>query len=267
MKRPRHNRRKQPKRELPSLPPLPRVAVNWRATFALIATTAVLAIAVALGRELLELPVRALEIEGSFQRVSKLEIEAAARPALDRSFVGLDLEDLRARIAGIAWIDTVKLERSWPDTLRISFTEHRAAARWGESGLLNTRGELFADDVRQEYRELPRLAGPEGSHRRVADRYLAVRERLPDTNLTLAAIRMDARGAFTIEFTRGLVVRIGRDDVDERIDRFFDVAIRELAAEADEARYVDMRYANGFAVGWRAPAAPEASLARLDTDG
>jgi cell division protein FtsQ len=267
MKRTRPNRRKPPKRELPQLPRLPRVAINWRAVFACCATATVLALALALGRELLELPVRKLEMAGNFQRVSKLEIAAAAAPALEESFMSVDLDAVRFRIEAIAWIDSVRLRRVWPDTLLVAFTEHRAAARWGETGLLNARGELFTDDVRQEYRELPRLEGPEGSHRRVADRYLRVRDHLARTTLTLDSIQMDPRGAFTVEFVGGLSVRLGREDVDARIDLFFDVAIPKLGSETEDARYVDMRYANGFAVGWRDSPGQDATLARLDTDG
>jgi cell division protein FtsQ len=266
MARTRRNRLKVPKRELPrlpSLPSLPRLTINWNAAFAVLSLAAIALVSFALGRELLDLPVRTLDIEGRFQRVTKLEILAAAQPALKESFLTLDLEDIRERVAAIDWVDTVKLQRVWPDTLRISYEEHRAAARWGDSGLLNTRGELFADDVRREYPELPRLAGPEGSHHRVAATYMAVRDRLARANLTLESIEMDARGSFSIGLAGGMTVRIGRDDLDRRIDRLFAVAVPTLAGEIDRVAYIDLRYANGFAVGWREAPASDSTLARL----
>ncbi len=266
MKRTRMNRRKPPKRELPKLPPLPRPRVNWGAVSVLISAGCVLFLGFALGREMVELPVRRLEIEGSLQRVSELEIEAAIRP-IDKNLVGLDLDALRERVEAITWVDRARLQRVWPDTLRVVYKEHRAAARWGENGLLNTRGELFAEDVRHEYRELPRLAGPEGSHERVARRYLKVADAVAGTHLRLETVRMDARGAFSIGFAGGLEVRIGRTDVDERIDRFFGVAFAELLGEIERARYVDMRYPNGFAVGWYEETEPESRVARLNADG
>lgn len=266
MKRTRANRRKPPKRELPKLPPLPRPRVNRGAVTVLAAAACVFFLAFAVGRELFELPVRRLEIEGSLQRVSELEIEAAVEP-LDASLVSLNLDTLRERIEAITWVDRARLQRVWPDTLRIVYTEHRAAARWGETGLLNTRGELFAEDARHEYRELPRLAGPRGSHERVARSYLKVQDAVAGTQLRLETVRMDARGAVAIEFAGGLLVRIGRDDVDERIDRFFAVAFAELLGDFDRARYVDMRYPNGFAVGWYDEPEPESSVARLKADG
>ena len=266
MRRARPNRRKAPRRELPKLPALPRPGINWRALFGLGAAAGVAWLAIELGRDLLELPVTKLEIEGSLKRVTELDIEAAAE-VLGEGFLSLDLNEVRERISKLAWVDRVSLQRVWPDTLRIRYTEHRAAASWGETGLLNTRGELFAEDAGREYRELPKLVGPAGSHRRVAARYLDVSERLAGTSLRLESIRMDARGAFSIELAGGLSVRIGREDVDSRIARFFDVALPGLGAELDRAAYVDMRYPNGFAVGWLDEPAATPELARLDSRG
>jgi cell division protein FtsQ len=267
MARSRRNRLKSPKRELPKLPSLPRPTINWGAVFAAGALSVIALVSLALGRELLDLPVRKLDIEGRFQRVTRLDILAAAQPALEESFLTLDLDDIRGRVAAIDWVDTVRLRRVWPDTLRISYEEHRAAASWGDDGLLNTRGELFADGVQRDYPELPSLAGPEGSHRRVAATYLAVRDRLARANLILESIEMDARGAFSIGLAGGVRVRIGRDDVDRRIDRFFAAAVPTLASELDRIQYIDLRYPNGFAVGWRETPASDSSMARLDGGG
>ena len=51
--------------------------------------------------------------------------------------------------------------------------EQTAAARWGESGLLNTRGELFVRAAAHVPAELPRLSGPEGTESQVAQRYMS----------------------------------------------------------------------------------------------
>jgi cell division protein FtsQ len=48
--------------------------------------------------------------------------------------------------------------------------------------------------------------------------------------------------------------------VDERLERFFDVVAPALAGDMARVQYVDLRYTNGFAVGWR-PAADGAYAA------
>jgi len=269
MRRFRGNRRKAAPLKLPKLPTVkwPRLEIDLARVLGL-GAAALMGLGIyALGRNLLELPVQRLEIAGSFQRVTELEIEAAAAPAVDGSFVSVDLDEVRRLVETIDWVDSVSVERDWPGTIRISYTEHRAAARWGESGLLDTSGELFAEDAGPEYGELPRLDGPADSHRRVAARYLDVRDRLTRAGLTLDVLSMDARGAFTIGLIGGIKVRIGRDDVDGRIDRFFTVAVPALAADIERAQYVDMRYPSGFAVGWRSAEPAVAEFARLDSGG
>ena len=267
MARARQNRRKPAPRKMPSLPALPRPRINWRALFGLGAAGAIALVGLSLARELIEVPVKVLDIDGRFQRVTKFEILAAAEPALEQGLLSLDLDDIRRRITAIDWVDTVTLQRVWPDTLKVTYEEHQAAANWGSRGLLNTRGELFAEDVRHEYRELPRLDGPDGSHRRVAAMYLEIRERLSHANLMLESVQMDDRGSFSITLANGITVRIGRDDVTGRVDRFFAVAATYLAAELDRVAYIDMRYPNGFAVGWRSEVNPDARQARLDGSG
>jgi cell division protein FtsQ len=263
----RPNRRKAPKRALPELPKLPRLPINWRLLAMLGVACGVLAVAYSSGRELLQFPLQTLDLEGSFQHVSKLELEAAVRPMRNQNLLTLDFAEMRDRIKAIDWVDTVQLKRVWPDTVRIRVTEHVAAARWGESGLLNTRGELFAEDTEQEYPRLPKLDGPDGSLERVAERYLEISARLSGTGLNLAAVEMDDRGSFRIEFGGALVVQIGREDIDLRIDRFFTIALPELVGKLKRADYVDMRYSNGFAVGWHESEPEPARLARVDSHG
>jgi cell division protein FtsQ len=53
-----------------------------------------------------------------------------------------------------------------------------------------------------------------------------------------------------------VTVRLGRRDVDERIERFIHTASQVIAHRLTEISYVDMRYSNGFAIGWRNQGTP-----------
>lgn len=199
----------------------------------------------------LDQPVRSIVIEGPFQRVSAVEIEQAARGALRGGFVSADLDKLRAAVESLAWVDRARVQRLWPDRIQVEVVEQQAAARWGEDGLLNTRGELFAAGVRHVPPELPRLDGPDGSEWQVAQRYLAIQGRLVEQGLRVAALRLDPRGAWELDLTNGVTVRLGRRQVDERMDRLVQVTAQTIAGRAAEIAYIDMRYSNGFAIGWR----------------
>ena len=199
----------------------------------------------------LDQPVRELIVEGTFQRVTPIQVEAAVADGLTAGFMTVNLSDLRERVQQLDWVDGVDVSRRWPDKLIVRVTEHQAAARWGENGLLNVRGELFTERARHSFAELPSLAGPKGTERDVARRYLAVRGKLAEAGLTLESLELDERGAWRLTLGGGQEIRLGRRDIDERLYRFFGVVAPALAAELQRVAYVDLRYTNGFAVGWR----------------
>jgi len=199
----------------------------------------------------LDQPIRNLEVEGTFQRIKPIQVEAAVADGLDAGFMTVDLSALRERVQQLDWVDRANVGRRWPDTLIVRVTEHQAAARWGESGLLNVRGELFTERSQHSFPELPSLAGPPGTERDVARRYLALRGKLAEADLELERLELDERGAWRLVLGGGQEIRLGRRDIDERLYRFFDVVAPTLAAELKRVEYVDLRYTNGFAVGWR----------------
>jgi cell division protein FtsQ len=248
MKRTRINRRKIAKQR--KLLALPKVRINLHAVLLTPLLIASVAGALFAAQTLLDRPVGKLQLEGLFQRVTPIQVEAAIAPALDFGFFSSDLGEIRRLVSTLDWIDEVEVVRVWPDTIAVRILEHQAAARWGDTGLLNTHGELFTDESRYEFPELPQLAGPLGVESQVASQYLALRGRLIEANLTLDTLSMDERGAWLLKLNTGQEVRLGRRDLEQRVDRFFDVAAPALAPEMHRAEYIDLRYTNGFSVGW-----------------
>lgn len=241
------NRRKSAKR---SRLKLPAWRIPWRTLVAAPLGAAGLVTFGMLGKALLDQPVEKLVVQGGFQRVTAVQVEAAVASELKNGFLSIDLGAVRERLRAIDWVDEVRVGRVWPDTVTVQITEHKAAARWGESGLLNTRGELFIDNAQYELPELPSLSGPPGTELTVAQRYLAVRGPLVSAELTLEALEMDERGAWRVLLAGGQEIRLGRQDVDKRLATFFSVVAPVLRAELARVKYVDLRYTNGFAVGW-----------------
>jgi cell division protein FtsQ len=199
----------------------------------------------------LDRPVRAISMDGSFQRVSPGQIEKAVAPFAHAGFMSANLDDIQRAVEALPWVDHARIARHWPNSLHVTVTEQTAAARWGESGLLNTRGELFVRNATHVPAELPRLSGPEGTESQVAQRYLAAQGRMLEAGMRIAAVRLDERGAWEMDLDSGITVRLGRRDVDERIDRFIRTTSQVIAHRLTEITYVDMRYSNGFSIGWR----------------
>ena len=199
---------------------------------------------------MLDRPIRSIEVSGPFQRVTALQIEEAIADELEDGFVSADLGRIQQRIVALEWIDEATVARRWPSRLRITVTEQVPAAIWGERGLLNVRGELFVTETRHVPAELPRLSGPSNRAPEVAQRYLEVRDRLIPVGLDLRRVNLDERGSWDMTLHNGVEVRLGRRDVDARTNLFLDVVADIITGRAADIEYVDMRYSNGFTIGW-----------------
>lgn len=231
-----------------------KLSSRWLAhagvTAAVIAT---FAIAATLTLGALDQNITQVSVTGRFQRVSPIDVEQAVKARVrEMGLVSVDLAAVRRAVEQLPWVDNATVERQWPRALNIRVAEQVPAARWGANGLLNTRGELFISEARHIPAELPRLSGPRGSEGEVARRYLAAQGQLVEAGMRLTAVRLDPRGSWEFDLDNGITVRLGRRQVDERFSRFVAAGVGQIASHANDISYVDMRYTNGFAIGWRA---------------
>ncbi|MEW6166974.1 MAG: cell division protein FtsQ/DivIB [Pseudomonadota bacterium] len=200
-------------------------------------------------------PVERLLIEGEFRHVSADEVETIARPLVDTSFVDVKLDRLRAELLALPWVARVRAEREWPATVRLRLWERVPAARWGEAALLDVDAVAFDPTGREVPSPLPRLSGPEGSAAAVLETYRQLSARLAGTPFALEGLAQDARGDWTGYTVDGIALRFGRGDPGASLPVLLGPAARALAQDVARVAYVDLRYTNGFSVGWREPAA------------
>ena len=196
-------------------------------------------------------PVQRVLVEGPFERVSPTAVENAVLPHLRGGFFTVDLAAIRAAAEALPWVARAQVLREWPDRVRIVVTEERPVWLWGDDGLLNARAELFVTGERDRPAGLPRLDGPIGSERVLAEQYLTLDAALTGCAMRVGRVQLDARRATRLTLVGGIVLRLGRDDVVARARRFCASVLAALSARLADVAYVDMRYTNGFAVGWR----------------
>ena len=263
--------------------PRPRFGFAWRAAAkALVSGGAALATLLVVFWALNQ-PIRTVRVTGSFQHIAPGEIEQiVARQVHGQGLLTVRLAAVSRAIHALPWVDAVSVERDWPYGLSVLVVEQVAAARWRNDGLVNSSGVLFATGVGRFPPGLARLSGPEGSEAEVTQRYLAMQRRLlapswaspvrgrqalersafqiapgdlvAQQGLPITAVRLDARGAWQLDLANGITVRLGRSQVDERFEKFVSAALGIVEHRAGDISYVDMRYTNGFAIGWRSGA-------------
>ena len=195
---------------------------------------------------------RTLLVQGQFGRVAPNDVYRAVHAQLGAGFLTVDLAAARAAVEALPWVATASVRREWPGTLRIALTEEVPVATWRGSGLVNADGVVFAEGA-AAFAMLPALAGPNGTAAELLTTYAEMQRAVAASGLRLQRVEQSERRAWTVWFDDGTQVRLGRRDALPRLARYASVAAPVVVPQAAHIAYVDMRYANGFALGWRQP--------------
>ncbi|HEY1077034.1 MAG TPA: FtsQ-type POTRA domain-containing protein [Fontimonas sp.] len=197
-----------------------------------------------------------IRIEGTLNHVSASEVEAAVRPLLDARFIEVDLEQIHQVAAALPWVASVRVERQWPAMVRVRVWEREPIARWGgEEILLDEKSAEFPTAGRSVPPGLPLLSGPAGSASVVMDMYRQLAGPLKGSLFELQSLSQDARGEWTALAKNGIELRFGRGDPAPALANLLGPAAQALTERIAQVHHVDLRYTNGFSVGWLEPAA------------
>ena len=190
-------------------------------------------------------PLREVKVEGQLNHVSREQIQLIVAKHLKGNFFTLDLIKARDAFEKLPWARNVSLRRRWPDKLEVSIEEHQALARWGSIALVNTHGELFHAASGSD---LPIFYGPGDGVIEVASQYAEFSKALKLTNLEISSLALTPRRAWQVTTSNGMVMELGRVEMQLRLERFAEVYTTTIAGLNKKISYADLRYPNGFAV-------------------
>jgi len=197
------------------------------------------------------MPIKYVRTSGVFQYLSKDEIRAVLTPLVATSFFAADMQAIQRTVADLPWVAAVRVKRVWPDAVDIKVDEQRPYVRWGRTGLLNERGDLFKPKNLDQFEQLPIVTGPEHQEKKVLEIMKGIRTELADHALTLAEFNINDRWAWSITLSTGMEIKLGRNGQLEKLDRFLN-SLKVLGQDRiDSIKSVDLRYPNGYAVTWK----------------
>jgi cell division protein FtsQ len=184
-----------------------------------------------------------------------VELQQKLATVTSGNFLLVDVDGIRHTALALPWVSSVNVQRVWPDTLRVSITEHVAAATWIETGaeaatgLLSTSGRLFTPELASYPDRLPTISGPHDTHGALLGHYQAMNQTLLPLGLRITHLTQDARRAFHLTLDNGIELALGRSDSYARLMRFV-YAWPVLQAPGTQPAVIDLRYSNGLAVRW-----------------
>jgi cell division protein FtsQ len=195
-------------------------------------------------------PLREVEVTGRIARTTRDQVHAIAAEQLKGNFFTLDLDAARTAFQKLPWVRRATLRRHWPDRLEVEVEEHVVLARWRDSALVNTYGEVFEAATSEI---LPVFVAPEGTAAEVAQRYEAFCVALDPLEKRPVQVLVSARRAWELKLNDGEMLQLGRSQMEERLQRFVRAYSRTVAQLPNRPYRIDLRYSNGFAV--RTPSA------------
>lgn len=192
-------------------------------------------------------PVQSVSFEGPFSHVSQSELEHAVLPGLTGSFLAVDLHAARQRVEGLSWVSRAWVSRRWPNSIHVRFSEQQFVARWRDNAWLNDDGHVITLPKADGPHDLVVLSGPEGSEAQVLATYRRLDSVMQRMHLSIDALALTQRRMWKLRLKNKVELIIGRDRVDERIERFTRI-YPFLVRRGKAVRRIDLRYANGLAV-------------------
>ena len=196
------------------------------------------------------MPIKSVQIAGNFVHLSPAELEKKAANIIRDGFITVNVAGIKRELLQEEWISEVAVRRVWPDSLMIFVTEHEPVALWGSNALISNEASIFSPPQASFPPGLPFLSGPQGSEEMVLKKYEFLKTELKRRDMEIEMLVLTERRAWQFKLADGPVVLLGRKDVEDRFKRFFSYAIPYQADRLLQAKSIDMRYTNGFAVKW-----------------
>ena len=190
-------------------------------------------------------PLNAVKLREPPKHVPVELIERVVREQIRGNFFTVDLNRTRDAFEHLPWVRKVSVRRKFPWSLEVELEEHVALARWNVSSLVNTHGEVFTERTEQV---LPAFIGQPNTSAQVTSMYDEFNKKLLPLKQEVTQISLSPRFAWQLRLSNGMVLELGREQMQQRLEKFVDVYPYSLFTLSHVVTHVDLRYRNGFAV-------------------
>ena len=196
------------------------------------------------------LPIRSIQLSGTFENLDQREVESSLQLYLGQGFFSLDIHQLQQSLHARPWAESVSVRRIWPDKLRITIKEKKPVARWDGNHLLSETASVYKADT-GAFSHLPIIHAAGHQPEWALRQFYRLEARFNSVDERLVALRVDNRGALNVELINGLQIKLGRNDIDHKIDRLVAIYLQQILPRREQIQRLDLRYSNGFAVAWK----------------
>ena len=182
--------------------------------------------------------------------VNKDDISEAVKYLYSKSFFDIDLNYLKNKLEKIEWVRKINVRRSYPNEIIIDIEEHTPILIWNNKMYINKYGEKF--NVSKIDKNIPILISDESRINEVFTYFELFNDKLSSRKLDFKITKIveNEIRSLTISLSSGINIQLGSKDVNNKITLFFEIYKSLNTRDLNKIRYIDMRYSNGFSVGW-----------------
>ncbi len=188
-------------------------------------------------------PLKSVQLREVPKHVPAEMIERVLREQIRGNFFTVDLNQTRGVLEQLPWVRRVSVRRKFPWSLEVELEEHVALARWNGSGLVNTHGEVFTETTEQV---LPSFFGQPDTSAQISNLYEEFNKELLPLKQEVVQINLSPRFAWQLRLSNGMLLELGREQMQQRLERFVNVYPYSLSTLTQKVTHVDLRYTNGF---------------------
>lgn len=197
-------------------------------------------------------PIKKIEIHLLNGKTKSEDITNAITAELAGGFFKVNIEAVKNNLLSLPWLAEVMVKRDWPDTIILEIKEHTALAQWGQAGILDTEGVVFYPAAAEIPLNLPLFFGPASRSKEMVKEYLKILQALHTTHLSVKELLLSNQGAWEIKLDNEIKLILGKTAFNERLGRFTKIYRKHLQVLQPAVAYIDLRYTNGLALGWKA---------------
>ena len=197
-------------------------------------------------------PIKNISIESKIINVNKEDIFEKSKNYLNsKSFFNFKINILKKEIEKVSWVKSVNIKRVYPDEIKIYIKEYVPIAIWNNKSYMNNSGDIFfIHDIKKN---LPMINSNESRNKIMYVYFSLLLKYISDYNFDIEIKKIEENEIRSISahLSSGIIVKFGSKDIKSKIHTFLKVYKTLNSSDLKKIGYIDMRYSNGFSIGWK----------------
>ena len=197
-------------------------------------------------------PIKNISIESIIININKDDVFEKSKNYLDsKSFFNFKINILKKEIEKVSWVKSADIRRVYPGEIKIYIEEHIPIAIWNNESYMNNIGDIFfIHDIKKN---LPIISSNQSGNKIMFEYFSLLLKYISDENFDIKIKKIEENDIRSLSayLSSGIIVKFGSKDIRNKIHTFIKVYKTLNTSDLEKIRYIDMRYSNGFSIGWK----------------